>query len=278
MPRGAVQSAAVPAKHTAAEPRPRIVSLAPSATSILWAIGARREVAGVTKWCADVAPVGRLPRVGDCWAADPAAIAQLRPTLLVGSVPFKPEMVARLLELGVPLLALNPRSLSDIYADIHLLGRIASRAGAAASVVRSMQRALAQISACAARRGKSKIPGRPPRVYCEAWPNPRISSPPWVAEVVRIAGGDAVLPAGEKVTDEQVAAAAPEVIVLAWAAAGSKSDPRKALENSAWRHVPAVRAGRVHAMRDELLNTPAPILVRGAQELAKLIGKARVGQ
>ena len=78
--------------------------------------------------------MGRLPRVGDCWAADPAEIARLRPTLLIGSVPFKPEMVARLLELGVPLLALNPRTLADVYVDIRLLGRITGRAAAAERV------------------------------------------------------------------------------------------------------------------------------------------------
>jgi len=45
----------------------RIVSLAPSATSILYSIGAKRALVGVTKWCADVAPVGKLPKLGDCW-------------------------------------------------------------------------------------------------------------------------------------------------------------------------------------------------------------------
>jgi ABC-type hemin transport system substrate-binding protein len=44
----------------------RIVSLAPGATSILCAIGARRTLVGVTKWCADVAPVKGLPKLGDC--------------------------------------------------------------------------------------------------------------------------------------------------------------------------------------------------------------------
>ncbi len=250
----------------------RIVSLAPSATSILWAIGAKRLLAGVTKWCADVAPVGGLPRVGDCWSADPAEIARLRPTLLIGSVPFKAEMVARLLEIGAPLLALNPRSLADVYSDIRLLGRLTGRAAAAARVVRRMQHHLRQIAARAKQHAHA-TPRRAarPRVYCEAWPNPRISSPPWVAELVEIAGGKPVVAAGQKVTDEQVAAAQPDIIVLAWAASGAKSDPRRALENPAWQEVPAVRNRRVFVVRDELLNTPSPVLVRGARELLRAI-------
>jgi ABC-type hemin transport system substrate-binding protein len=68
----------------------RIVSLAPSATSILCAIGARRTLVGVTKWCADVAPVNGLPKLGDCWHMKSVdEILRLRPTLVIGSVPYK---------------------------------------------------------------------------------------------------------------------------------------------------------------------------------------------
>ena len=110
-----------------------------------------------------------------------------------------------------------------------------------------------------------------PRVYCEAWPNPRISSPPWVAELVEIAGGTMVVAAGQKVSDEEVAQARPDVIVLAWTATGGKSKPEQALANPAWQDVPAIRERRVFAVRDELLNTPGPPLACGAEELLRLL-------
>ena len=67
----------------------RIVSLAPSATSILCAIGAKKTLVGVTMWCADVAPVDDLPKLGDCWRLEAVAeVVALRPTLVIGSVPF----------------------------------------------------------------------------------------------------------------------------------------------------------------------------------------------
>ena len=177
-------------------------------------------------------------------------------------------IVGKLLEKPVTFLAKNPRTLADIYADIELLGRITGRSVAAARVARAMQRELSRIAA----RSRARHDGKPrPRVYCEAWSNPRISSPPWVAELTRIAGGDFVVPAGQRVTDDEVAQAAPDVIVLAWAAVGSKSKPQSALRNPAWQSVPAVRARRVYAIRDELLNTPAPILLRGAKELFRVL-------
>jgi len=243
----------------------RIVSLAPSATSILCAIGARRALVGVTKWCADVAPVDKLPKLGDCWHMESAdEILRLKPTLVIGSVPYKQETVAKLLEQRFNFLAMNPRTLSDIEADIRMLGGITQRAAAGEHVVKKMRRAFSQFEKLARRR-KQRV-----RVYCESWPNPRISSPPWVSELVNICGGEMVVPAGEKVTEAQVAVARPEVIVLAWAATGTKADPEQAYKVTAWKDVPAIRNRKVYVISDELLNTPGPPLVEGARALYKL--------
>jgi iron complex transport system substrate-binding protein len=249
----------------------RIVSLAPSATSILCAIGAKRTLVGVTKWCTDVAPVNNLPKLGDCWRMNSVdEILRLRPTLVIGSVPYKQETVAKLLDQPLNFLAMNPRSLADIENDIRILGGLVNRASAAERLIRRMRRDFAAIGK------RSRANKRRMRVYCEAWSNPRISSPPWVAELVRIAGGEMVLPAGCTVTDEQVAAADPEVIVLAWAASGTRAKPHTAYKVAAWKHVAALRNRRVHVISDELLNTPGPPLVHGTKELAKLIRQACV--
>jgi iron complex transport system substrate-binding protein len=248
----------------------RIASLAPSASSILCAIGAKCFLVGVTKWCADVAPVGNLPKLGDCWHLKSVDdILRLKPTLVIGSVPYKQETVARLLGQRLNFLAMNPRTLADIEADIHLLGGIAHRAAAAEKLVKDMRKTFTQFET-KARRFKKRL-----RVYCEAWPNPRISSPPWVAELVRICGGEMALPAGEKITDAQVAAANPEIIVLAWAATGMKSNPRQSYKVAGWEGVAAIRNRQVHAVSDELLNTPGPPLVEGVRELWKVLHQCK---
>jgi iron complex transport system substrate-binding protein len=245
----------------------RIVSLAPNVTSILLALGAGRELVGVSKWCKEVARVGRRPQVGDCWKMDIREVMRLEPTLLIGSVPFASETVASILKEPVAFLAINPRSLIDIENDIRTLARLVNRAVAGEKLIRAMRLDFESI----ARQAKTFRNLSRPRVYCEAWPHPRISSPPWVSELVELAGGEAVVPAGAKVTDEDVARARPDVIVLAWTAAGARSKPSSALHNVAWRDVPAVRTGRVVVIRDELLNTPGPPLVEGARALFRAI-------
>src|SRR4029077_14510209 len=219
----------------------RIVSLAPSATSILCAVGARHTLVGVTKWCADVAPVGKLPKLGDCWHMESVdEILRLAPTLVIGSVPYKQETVAKLLEQRLNFLAMNPRTLADVEAGIRLLGGITHRVAAAEKLVRKMRCAFSEIEK-KARQGKHRV-----RVYCEAWPNPRISSPPWVVELVKICGGEMIVAGGEKVTEAEVASAEPEVMVLAWAATGAKAYPEQAYKVTDWKDLPAIRSRRVH--------------------------------
>jgi len=199
-------------------------------------------------------------------------VLRLKPTLVIGSVPYKQETVAKLLEHPLNFLAMNPRTLSDIEADIRLLGGLTQRAAAASRLIEEMQREFGAIAK------KSRSTKRGVRVYCEAWPNPRISSPPWVSELVNICGGEMVVPAGKTVTEEEVAAAQPEIIILAWAATGDKPDPQKAYGVEAWRDLRAIRERRVHVVSDELLNTPGPPLVQGVRSLYKHLHPANQPQ
>ena len=192
-------------------------------------------------------------------------ILKLKPSLVIGSVPYEQDTVAKLLERPLNFLATNPRTLADIENDIRMLGRIAGRLSRAERLIGKMRRDFAAIAK------RRRTPRNRLRVYCEAWPNPRISSPPWVAEIVEICGGEMVLPPGSKITDEQVAEARPEVVVLAWAATGGQAKPEKAYQVEAWKDVPAIRNRRVYVIRDELLNTPGPPLVAGAKQLFRVL-------
>jgi iron complex transport system substrate-binding protein len=244
----------------------RIVSLAPSCTSILCAIGARRHLVAVTPWCRHVARVGGLPAFGDCWRLRSVEkIAGLRPTLIVGSVPFHAQTVARILTIPAQFLALNPRSLADIEADIETLSRMTDRSADGARLILHMRSDFEKIQRIARKFS------RKPRVYSEAWSNPRISSPPWVSELLKLCGGEMVVEPGVRVSDEQVAAAEPDIILLAWAATGDRAKPSKALQHPLWQSVPAVRNKRVFVIPDELLNTPGPPLVAGARLILRIL-------
>ena len=243
----------------------RIVSLAPNATSILCRLGSRPSLVGVTRWCADVAPVNHLPKFGDCWNLESIPqVLKLKPDLVIGSVPFKTETLGKLLEQPVRFLALNPRSLSDIEEDIRVVAGLVGRDLAAMRVIADMRKEFVKIRPKS--QGKNRL-----RVYCEAWPNPRITSPPWVAELVDICGAKFVGSPGARISEEDVAAANPDIVVLAWAATGDRAKSERCYQVAAWKEVAAIKNRRVFVIKDELLNTPAPILTRGARQLAKVL-------
>jgi ABC-type Fe3+-hydroxamate transport system substrate-binding protein len=89
--------------------------------------------------------------------------------------------------------------------------------------------------------------------------------------LIALCGGKMVVKAGARVSDEEVASARPEIILLAWAATGNRANTRITSSNAAWKSVPAIHRKRVFVIRDELLNTPGPPLVVGAREISRIL-------
>lgn len=253
----------------------RIVSLQPSATVTLAAVGALGRVVACTKYCADVCPEVRergITLVADSWTAQTEQITAARPDLVIASVPYQLEAVAAILKAGVRFLGLAPRTLSDIYRDIAILAGVVEAAERGGAVIAGMERAIAE--------ARARAPGRatPVRVFCEEWGKPIIHSQPWVAELVEAAGGRFLGEPGKQVEAGAVRALQPEVIVMAWCGAGDRVPLEKVVAQRGWQATPAVRSGRVYCISDELLNTPGPTLIAGFEALKAAIhgrGEAR---
>jgi len=243
----------------------RIVSLAPSCTEIILALGAGDRLVAVTKWCSTVCDTAARPELEDCWTADPQAVLAHRPDLVVGSVPYSAEITGKLIAAGARFMAMNPVRLTDVFLEIEMLGRLLDEREAALSLVAGLRYRLEQIRQFTAALPKA-------RVWSESWPNPLIASPAWAADLIAIAGGEFVPGrGGRRVEESEVLAAAPEVIVLAWAATGDRADPVQVMARPGWSAMPAVRDARVHVVRDEWLNTPSLILRRGAEALTEIL-------
>lgn len=250
----------------------RIVSLAPNVTAILVELGAEDALVGITRWCKEVLPPAKahaldhLVLFDDCWNADTAAVAALKPDLVIGSVPYRAKVVEGLIASGLRFLATYPRCLADLYHEIRLLGRIVDAAAGADRLIARMQLEIESVRRRAAEAGVR------PRIYCEEWSNPLQNSQIWVAELVEAAGGEFVpQPPGRKVSAEEVIAANPEVIAVAWCGTNDRSRPDVVRRRPGWAEIDAVRHDRIHAVRDELLNTPGPNLIDGLKALAVLV-------
>jgi iron complex transport system substrate-binding protein len=245
----------------------RIASLQPSVTVILRELGKLDLLVACTKYCAASCPEvkrANIALVADTWTAQSEQIKSVKPDFVIASVPYQEKSLAEVLKAGVPLLALAPKNLADIYADIAIIARLVDADQEGARVIRCMQE---QIEAVRDRTG-----GLPrPRVFCEEWGKPLIASQPWVAELVEAAGGEFIGIPGAQIDFASVAAAMPDVLIAAWCGAGDRVPLAKIVKTREWQNSPAVQNGRVYCIPDEYLNTPAPTLIDGLHSLAAAI-------
>jgi iron complex transport system substrate-binding protein len=246
----------------------RIVSLQPSATVILAAIGKLDRVVACTKYCAEVCPEICAREtciiVADSWAAQSEQIMAVHPDLVIAAVPYQEKSVTEILKSGVRFLGLAPHTLSGIYGDISTIAGLAGALEAGSTVIEKMKQEIEVM-----RQQTADLPR--PRVYCEEWGKPLIASQPWVKELIEAAGGEFVGPAGAKTSAEAVLFENPDVVIFAWCGAGDRVPLEKIVREREWSRMRAAREGRVYCIRDEFLNTPAPTLVHGLRALAYAI-------
>ena len=243
----------------------RVVCLQPSATLTMRDIGLLDKVVACTKYCGEVCPEvadGLRPIVSDSWTAQADEIRAAQPDLVIASVPYQAEAVAEVLKAGVRFLGFAPRTLADIYGDIAALAALMSVPERGEQVIRNMQASIAEI------RATCDGDANQFRVFCEEWGKPIIASQPWVAELVESAGGTFVGDPGKTITAEEVARAAPDVLLAAWCGASYRVPLEKIVDQRDWTELPAVHTGRVFCINDELLNTPASNLVQGLRAIA----------
>jgi iron complex transport system substrate-binding protein len=245
----------------------RIVSLQPSATVILAAIGRLSRIVACTKYCADICPEiasHELTIVDDSWTANSNQIVAAQPDLVIAAVPYQEKAVTEILKAGARFLGLAPKTLADVYTDIAAIAGIMGALDRGEQVIREMQQEIEAV--------RRQTDGAPrPRVFCEEWGKPLIASQPWVAELVAAAGGEFVGAPGKPTSAEAVLSEDPDVIVAAWCGAGDRVPLEKIVRDRGWGEMRSAQQGRVYCIRDEFLNTPAPTLLLGLRALASAI-------
>lgn len=249
------------------------MSLQPSVTVTLRDLGVLDRLVACTKYCLDVCPEVRETGciiVEDSWSAKAEQIMAASPDLVIASVPYRLESVAEILKAGVRFLGLAPKSLDDIYKDIMMISQIVSSEEPGASKVRGHAIAAKMEKEVQAMWQKTMGADRP-LVYCEEWGKPLILSQTWVAELVEAAGGRFFGHPGKQATEEEVAAADPDVIVAAWCGAGDRVPLEKIIPKRGWEQTKAAKQDRVYCINDEFLNTPASTLIHGLHALAAAI-------
>ncbi|MFN3477113.1 MAG: ABC transporter substrate-binding protein, partial [Candidatus Methylomirabilales bacterium] len=248
----------------------RIVSLAPSLTEIVFALGLENELVGVTDFCDFPPQAKRKAKVGGMINPSLEAILALRPDLVLATVEGnRAETVLSLERLGLPVFVVKSRGLNGLFSSIQKLGLVTGKDEAAQALVQRLQEKVKEV----VRRVESLSR---PRVLYLIWPEPPIvpGKGTLIDDLVQLAGGESI--SGDspipypQYSLEEIVARAPEVIVIA-----SKHGERDASDLvrrlKRLDSIPAVRHGRIHFFDGDLVNRPGPRIVEGLLQLARLI-------
>jgi iron complex transport system substrate-binding protein len=260
---------------TKGDPFPqRIVCLTEEPTEVLYALGEERRIVGISGFTVRP-PRARKekPKVSAFTSAKIGAILELEPDLVIGFSDIQADIARDLIRAGVEVWISNHRSVDGILGYIRRLGAMV---GAAEKADRYAGEAQAHIGRI--RQAAALLPRRP-RVYFEEWDDPPISGIRWVAELIRIAGGDDVFPelAEESLARNRIIADAaevarrqPDLILGSWC--GKKFRPASVAARPGWQDIPAVRNGQLHEIKSPIILQPGPAaLFDGLDELHRRI-------
>ncbi len=252
----------------------RIVCLTEEPTETLYALGEQHRIVGISGFTVRPAIARKeKPKVSAFTSAKIGEILKLQPDFVVGFSDIQSEIAAELIKQGVEVWISNHRSVDGILDYIRRLGALVGVGDKASAYADELRRGLDMIEAQAA-----SLPRRP-RVYFEEWDEPPITGIRWVAELVRIAGGDDVFPelsveslAKHRILADagEVVRRAPDIILGSWC--GKKFRPDKVAARPGWDAIPAVRDGELHEIKSPLILQPGPAaLTDGVSEIARII-------
>ncbi len=257
----------------------RIVSLAPSNTEILFALGLGNRVVGVTDYC-DYPPEavklkeeGKIESVGGFSTINVEKVIALKPDLVVGAYGNGLGNIEAIKRFGIPVICFNPKSLRDVMRDIWILGVVTGTKRNATRLIRFMEEKIEHVEEIVS-HAKTR-----PRVVHILW-----NDPIWVSgrgtfvdELIRLAGGEnAVRKKGWTViSKEELLRLNPDVIIVN---SGNGMSPKGKNILYDWithdevlRQLKAVKNGRVYVVDADIVSRPSYRLVYALEEFAKFI-------
>jgi iron complex transport system substrate-binding protein len=261
---------------TLSAPAQKVVSLAPSNTEILFAIGAGAQTIGRDEFSDYPAEAKSLPSVGGSMGNySTEQIAALKPDLVLAAEINTPEQVKAISDLGLTVYYLsNPKTLEDLYVNLETVAKLTGHESDAATLVASLKARVTAVDE------KIMPLSAQPTVFYEvdaSDPAKPYSVGPgtFVDLLIKRAGGAnlvdlaGIKDAYPQVSLEQVVSANPGIILLGDAAYGAT--PESVVQRPGWDKIAAVQNKQVFAFDDNLVSRPGPRMVDGLETLAKLL-------
>ncbi|MDQ3004551.1 MAG: cobalamin-binding protein [Chloroflexota bacterium] len=254
-------------------PAQRVVSLAPSNTEILFAIGASSQVVGRDSLSDYPEAAKTVTDIGSTFEAlNTESIVSLKPDLVLAAEINTPEQVKQLEDLGLTVYYLkNPHTLEEMYDNLVIVAQLTGHEDEAAALIESLKARVAAVDEKIA-----PLSSRPGVFYELDATDPAkpytAGKGTFITLLIDRAGGYNIasdIDGYPQFSLEQVVAADPAFIILGDARYGIT--PESIAQRPGWENLSAVKNGRVVPFNDDLVSRPGPRLVDALEELAKLL-------
>ena len=251
----------------------RIISMAPSITEILYAVGAGGQVVGRDQFSDYPAEAANITNIGSTYEAlNTELIVSLKPDLILAAEINTPEQVKTLEDLGLTVYYLkNPTTIEGMYGDMELVAQLTGHESEAASAVEALKARVAAVDEKIMPLNSRfsvfyEMDGTDPAKPFTA------GKGTFITLLIERAGGYNIASAIDgypQLSLEQVVAADPAFILLGDAKFGTT--PESIAQRPGWANLSAVKNKQVLPFNDDLLSRPGPRMVDGLEELAKLL-------
>jgi len=251
----------------------RIVSLAPSNTEILFALGLGDRVVGVTEYCNYPEEAEAKPKVGGFSTVDIERVVYLEPDLILATRIHSKTVIPALEELDLTVLALAPSSLDELMSNITLVGKITGQDKIASRLVNDLEERIEAV----ANKTQNLAPDQRPRVFFLTWHDPLWTrgKDTSVDEIISKAGGQNIAYdlSGDKTIDlETVLHRDPQVIIAAVKMGTGEDLPWQYVRTETrLKNTKALLNNRVYKIDGDLIHRPSPRLVKALEQVAQFI-------
>ncbi len=258
----------------------RIVSLAPSNTEIIYALGAQDRLVACTRYCDFPQEANKKPKIGGWLDINDELVKSYEPDLILTSTFVQNKITDRYKKSKMNIVAVMPTTLKGVFDSFIKIGRLVYKEKESLKLVNSMKNGIKKISMKLEKKFSAK--GKfflYPRVYIEEWHKPPTVSGNWVPTLVKMAGGRYdLIKAGvhsRELTTEQIQKYDPEIIVISICGMADKVPKEWITKRKGWEKLSAVKNNNVYVFDDSWLNRPGPRLVVGVEKLAEVIHPGR---
>lgn len=248
----------------------RIVSLSPTNTEIVFALGAGEKLVGVTSYCDYPEEAKDIDKIGDFDNPNIELIKKMNPDLVLAGGFLQEDLMAALEGLSIPVASTEAAGVESIYDSIAMIGKFVGQETKAEELINNIKKDIEEIEIKVI--GKEK-----PKVFYLVWKEPLFTTGQgtYINEIIQIAGGQNVAAETEgwaQYSFEELLKQNPDILIAAYHSTDEGMRKEDIMKDELFSKLPCVRDGKIHVMTDDnIVSRPGPRVVEAIREMAEAL-------